>query len=98
MQFDSKGSKVSDLYGGLIVENVIQAIARDLLANGMFEAEKEGFLILMTIHDEIVAESLIGSHLTLDLLLACMSRLPWWGLDMGMTLKAEGYEGLYYKK
>jgi DNA polymerase len=98
MQYDSKGSKISDLYGGLIVENVVQAIARDILANGMFEAEKEGFIILMTIHDEIVVESPIGSKLNLDKLLECMTRCPWWAEDMGFVLKAEGYEGFYYKK
>jgi DNA polymerase len=98
MQYDSKGSKISDLYGGLIVENVVQAIARDILASGMFEAEKEGFIILMTIHDEIVVESPIGSKLNLDKLLECMTRCPWWAEGIGFVLKAEGYEGFYYRK
>jgi DNA polymerase len=97
-QYDAKGSKLSDLYGGLIVENVVQAIARDILLNGMFEAEKAGFTIIMTIHDEIVAESLIDSKLNLDTLLDCMVKCPQWAEGMGFTLKAEGYEGLYYKK
>jgi DNA polymerase len=97
-QYDSKGSRISDLYGGLIVENVVQAIARDVLVAGMFEAEKEGFIILMTIHDELVAESPIGSKLNLDKLLECMARCPWWAEGMGFVLKAEGYEGFYYKK
>ncbi len=97
-QYDSKGVKLGRLYGGLIVENVVQAIARDLLLNGMFEAEKEGFVILMTIHDEIVAETPIGSKLNLDNLLDCMTRCPVWAKGMGFVLKAEGYEGPYYKK
>jgi DNA polymerase len=97
-QYGSKGARVTDLYGGLIVENVVQSIARDILLNGMFEAEKEGFIIVMTIHDEIVCEVPIGSHLNLDKLLECMSRCPSWGEGMGFTLKAEGYTGNYYKK
>ena len=97
-QHDSKGSKISDLYGGLIVENVVQAIARDILASGMFEAEKEGFIIVMTIHDEIVAEFLMTSKLNLDKLIECMTRCPWWAIGMGFVLKAEGYEGFYYRK
>jgi DNA polymerase len=97
-QYDSKGSRIGRLYGGLIVENVVQAIARDLLLSGMFEAEKAGFRILMTIHDEIVAESLIGSKLNLDTLLACMCIIPEWAQGMGVVLKSEGYEGFYYKK
>jgi DNA polymerase len=98
MQFDSKGSKVSDLYGGLIVENVIQAIARDLLAWGMMEAEKLGFGILATIHDELVVESPIDSPLGLNDLLDCMTKIPDWAEGMGFVLKAEGYSSPYYKK
>jgi DNA polymerase bacteriophage-type len=97
-QYDSKGTKISDLYGGLIVENVVQAIARDILLNGMFEAEKEGFIVIMTIHDEIVCESPTESKLNLDKLLECMARCPWWATEFGFVLKAEGYEGFYYKK
>ena len=97
-QYDSKGKKISDLYGGLIVENVVQAIARDILLSGMFEAEKAGFFVIGTIHDEIVCESLIGSNLNLDKLLHCMTILPWWAKDFGFVLKAEGYEGFFYKK
>ena len=97
-QYDSKGVKVSDLYGGLIVENVVQAIARDLLLNGMFEAEKAGFILIMTIHDEIVCESPLESKLNLDTLLHCMCIVPEWAEGMGLVLKAEGYEGVYYKK
>jgi DNA polymerase bacteriophage-type len=97
-QYDSKGSKTSSLYGGLLTENVIQAMSRDILLNGMFEAEKEGFKIIMTIHDEIVAEVPQGSPLGLDKLLECMRRCPWWAEGMGFTLAAEGYEGAYYKK
>jgi len=97
-QYDSKGSKTSSLYGGLLTENVIQAMSRDILLNGMFEAEKEGFKIIMTIHDEIVAEVPIDSPLGIDKLLECMRRCPWWAEGMGFTLAAEGYEGAYYKK
>ena len=52
----------------------------------------------MTIHDEIVVESPIGSKLNLDKLLECMTRCPWWAEGLGFVLKAEGYEGFYYKK
>jgi DNA polymerase len=97
-QYDSKGSKISDLYGGLIVENVVQAIARDILASGMIYAEKKGFTLVMTIHDEIVCESPIDSPLGLEDLLQCMCTIPEWGQDMGFVLKAEGYEGFYYRK
>ena len=97
-QYDSKGSRQSFLYGGLLTENVVQAIARDILLNAMFLAEEAGFVILATIHDEIVTEVPIDSPLGLADLLACMTKVPEWGSTMGFTLAAEGYEGAYYKK
>jgi DNA polymerase len=64
----------------------------------MIYAEKKGFTLVMTIHDEIVCESPIDSPLGLEDLLQCMCTIPEWGQDMGFVLKAEGYEGFYYRK
>ena len=100
--FDQKGRKQTDLYGGLITENVVQAMARDLLLSGMFLAEKEagktGGRLIMTIHDEIVIESPIESPFNLERLLDCMRAIPWWAEGMGFTLAAEGWTGFYYRK
>jgi len=96
--WDKRGKQVKRLYGGLICENVVQAIARDILLNGMLEAEKEGFRIIMTIHDEIVAEVLKSSGLGVEKLLECLRRIPEWAEGMGFVLAAEGWEGAYYKK
>ena len=97
-QYDSKGQKVSSLYGGLLTENVIQAMSRDLLLAGMFAAEERGLKIIMTIHDEIVCEVPENSPLGLKDLLECMTTTPAWAEGMGFTLAAEGWEGQYYKK
>ena len=43
-------------YGGKFVENIVQAIARDILAESMIRLEKKGFNIVMHIHDEVVIE------------------------------------------
>ena len=94
----SKGAKDNRLYGGLITENVVQAVSRDLLLSGMIEAEKLGFKIIMTIHDEIVGEVSLASQLGEKDLLAAMCIVPEWGEGMGFVLKAEGWEGAYYKK
>ena len=96
--FDSKGVQTKKLYGGLLTENVVQAVARDILLAGMIEAEKAGFTICMTIHDEIAAEVPLDSPLGLKDLLACMSKTPTWAEGMGFILAAEGYEGHYYHK
>ena len=96
--FDAQGTQLKRLYGGLITENIVQAIARDILANGMLEAEAAGATITMTIHDEVVCEVLLDSLFTLDVLLKCMTKVPEWGKNMNLILAAECWEGLYYKK
>ena len=86
------------MYGGLLTENVVQAVARDLLLAGMLNAEKAGAVITMTIHDEIVAETPLDSTFNLDVLLKCMTTVPDWGEGRGFILAAEGYTGHHYKK
>jgi DNA polymerase len=96
--FDAKGVQDKDLYGGLLTENVVQAVARDLLLSGMIEAEKMGFILLMTVHDEIVAEVPIDSPLGENELIQCMTKVPEWAEGMGFILGAECWEGPYYRK
>lgn len=96
--YDSKGVQDKKLYGGLICENVVQAIARDLLLAGMLNAESAGGKVIMTIHDEIACEVSVDSNFTLDTLLSCMVQVPEWGQHLGFVLAAEGWEGPYYRK
>lgn len=96
--WDAKGCQDKRLYGGLLCENVVQAVARDILLNGMLVAESKGFIIIMTIHDEIVCESPKNGPLGEKDLLDSMRMCPDWGEGMGFVLAAEGYECDYYKK
>ncbi len=84
-------------YGGKLCENAIQAIARDILLNGMLEADKMDFHIWGLFHDELACEEDdIWDGLRLDDLIYCMTLVPDWA--PGLLLGADGYEGPYYKK
>lgn len=84
-------------YGGKITENVVQAIARDLLADAMREMDSQGIDLVMHVHDEGVAETPIDeAEATLELMCEIMSQgLPW---ADGLPLGAEGYITDFYKK
>ncbi len=67
------------LYGGLLCENVVQAVARDLLAWAMTMAEKAGLPIVAHIHDEAVIEvAKAQAKEAAKLFLKIMTTLPWW--------------------
>ncbi|MFR6153009.1 MAG: DNA polymerase [Peptoniphilus sp.] len=80
-------------YGGKFVENIVQAIARDILAEAMMRLEKKGFNIVMHIHDEVVIESDSSS---IEEVNEIMSVVPEWA--DGLILDADGFESEFYKK
>ena len=80
-------------YGGKFVENIVQAIARDILAEAMTRLEKKGFNIVMHIHDEVVIESDSSS---IEEINEIMSIAPIWA--PGLILDADGFESEFYKK
>jgi DNA polymerase len=82
-------------YGGMLVENIVQAIARDLLADGMLRVNDAGYKIAIHVHDEIVSEMPNGQG-TVNELNHIMSQPVIWA--KGLPLKADSYESVYYKK
>jgi len=56
MMKDDKGWGRRPLSPGLVTENVVQSIARELMASGMLRAERAGFPVVLTVHDEVIAE------------------------------------------
>lgn len=80
-------------YGGKIVENLIQALCRDLLVEAMSRLEKHGYTVVMHIHDEVVCEVEKGS---IEQVEAIMSEVPKWA--EGFPVGAEGFECRRYRK
>lgn len=83
-------------YGGKLTENIVQAVARDLLANSLMNLYREGFNINFHIHDEVILEVPEGSDRTLEEAISIMCRLPEWAA--GLPLDADGFESHYYRK
>ena len=84
-----------ETYGGKEVENITQAIARDLLVDAMVRMEKMGLNIVAHVHDEVIIESPIGEH-TVEEVCGIMSQNPEWA--DGLPLAAAGYSGQWYYK
>ena len=84
-----------DTYGGLLVENITQAVARDIMAYRMPALEATGFPILMHTHDEIVSERASGEA-RLQEMITIMCKVPIWAV--GCPIVAEGFLCQRYKK
>ena len=81
---------------GKIVENLVQAVSRDLLVEGLRQVEAAGFQIIGHVHDEILCEIDADDTDALDRLIAAMTRTPNWCQDA--PVRAAGYVASYYKK
>ena len=84
-----------DTYGGKLVENIVQAIARDCLTESMQALELAGYRIVMHVHDEVILETPNGWG-SLEEATEIMGRSLSWAPDL--PLRADGYECNYYMK
>lgn len=82
-------------YGGKFVENVTQAVARDLMAEGMFRTERVGYLPILTVHDEVLSEIEEGKG-DLKEFENLLATVPRWA--EGLPLAAEGWRAKRYRK
>ena len=81
-------------YGPKFVENIVQATARDILAEAMLRLNAAGYRIVMHIHDEAVIEA--PPETELDNICTVMGETPQWA--KGLLLRADGYIFDFYQK
>ena len=86
----------TETYGGKLVENIVQATARDCLAVAMTRVSNLGYKIVMHVHDEMIVDVPIEDTEALDVINACMAEPIDWA--PGLPLKGDGYETAFYKK
>ena len=99
MESSTKKFVRSYLYGGLLFENWVQAVARDLLVNGMRKARAAGYPIIYHNYDEILAEVPRGTA-DLKAFETLICQLPEWATTgfMPMPLTAGGFIAKRYFK
>lgn len=84
-----------DTYGGKLVENIVQAVARDCLADAMLRLDEAGYNLVMHVHDEVVMEMPYDKG-SIEEVNKIMGQTILWA--KGLPLKAESYETEFYKK
>lgn len=83
----------TETYGGKLVENCVQAIARDCLAEAIERLEAAGYPVVFHVHDEVVIEA---DHGSLEEVVKIMSQPPAWAPDL--PLNADGWTNPFFKK
>lgn len=84
-------------YGGSLVENIVQAIARDILADSMYRMEAEDIDIVLHVHDEVVAEAWDDeAQEVIKVMDNIMRRMPHWA--KGLPMGSSGFISKFYKK
>lgn len=94
-QFTKKWKRI-DTYGGKFLENLCQKIARDVMADNMFQAEDAGYWPILTVHDELITEADDNQSFSARHLSEILATNPAW--SKGLPLAAGGFEGLRYRK
>ena len=86
--------EVTSTYGGKMVENIVQAIARDCLAVTLERIAAKGLQVVFHVHDEVIIDAPVET--TVDEICDLMAEpIPW---APGLVLKGAGFESKYYMK
>lgn len=82
-------------YGGKLAENITQAFARDIMAEAMLRVEAAGYEIVLSVHDELIAE-VPQDFGSIEEFKEIMCQLPDWA--EGLPVAASGFEAKRYRK
>lgn len=83
-------------YGGKLVENIVQAVSRDLMASALQRCEESGtYTPILSVHDEVIAEAPLGAGSVKEFE-GLLTTLPEWA--KGCPVGAEGWAGGRYRK
>lgn len=90
----TKKWEVTSTYGGKMTENIVQAIARDCLAETLRRIDAKGLQVVFHVHDEVIIDAPMEA--TVDEICDLMAEpIPW---APGLILKGAGFESSYYMK
>ena len=95
MNSQTRAYCILDGYGGRTVENITQAVARDCMAEAMLRLDAAGYPIVLTVHDEVIAE-VPTSFGSIDEFVSIMCESPPWA--DGLPIEADGFETVRYRK
>lgn len=95
MDQTTKKWKRIETYGGKLVENCVQAVARDCLAQAIERLEAAGLPVVFHIHDEVVIDCPEDTATLDDVVSIMSSPIPW---APGLPLNADGWIGKFFKK
>lgn len=84
-----------DAYGGMLTENIVQAVARDILVQAMWACEREDYPMVLTVHDENLTEPRAG-FANMKTLIEIVTTPPAWAKDW--PINAAGWIGQRYRK
>lgn len=84
-----------ETYGGKLVENCVQAIARDCLARAVERLEAAGLPVVFHVHDEVVID-MPATLANLDAVVKIISEPMPWAVDL--PLSADGWTGEFFRK
>jgi DNA polymerase len=92
----TKKWNLTSTYGGKLVENITQAVARDIMAEAMLALDDAGYEIVLTVHDEIISEVDTDGERDVQAFTHIMEETPGWA--KGLPVGVEAYESRRYRK